>query len=67
MEVMPRLPMNGSTNTTLPTRLAPLIKHLAMTMELDAHPKSNAKIAYLVRDAGPNRKLKFTPSISSDK
>lgn len=48
-------------------RLALLIKPLVMTMELDAHPKSNAKIAYLARDAGLNRKLKFTQSISSVK
>jgi hypothetical protein len=59
MEVMLELHMNGSIITISLIKVAHLIKPLAMIMVLDALHKLNAKIVFLIKDVGLNKKLRY--------
>jgi hypothetical protein len=58
MEVMLEPPMNGFIKITLLTRLAHHIKHMVMTMALDAQDKLNAEIVSQTKDVGLKKELK---------
>jgi hypothetical protein len=60
MGVMLDLHINGSIITISLIKLAHLIKPSAMIMVLGALHKLNAKIVFLIKDVGPNKKQKYT-------
>lgn len=63
---MPELLMNGSTITTLLIKHAHLIRHMGMTMVLDALHKLNVKIVSQIKDVGLNNEQKSTVLMSSE-
>jgi hypothetical protein len=65
VEVMLEMPMPGFMTTISPIKPAPHIKLWDMTMEFLALLKSNAKIAYQIKDAGHKPKPKYTELINT--
>lgn len=65
-EVMPELPMNGSTTTTSLIKPVPPIRLTVMTMESDVLLKLNARTAFQEKDAGLKKELKSTVLMSSE-